>query len=73
MQITATGDWDNSHSFAEKYFQLLPLWDLEGDICENVLRIILFLLSCRNMLYMDEKYKSQDHVSVLPAVWNESA
>jgi len=63
MQITATSDGANSYSFAEKYFQLLPLWVL-GDIWENILRIIVFLLACRNILYKDENYKSQDHVSV---------
>lgn len=68
MQITATRDWANSYSFAEKYFQLLPLRDLGGDIWENILRIILFLLTCRNILYVDEKYKSQDHASVFLAV-----
>ena len=68
MQITATRDRANSYSFAEKYFQMLPLWDLEGDIWENILTIILFLLACRNILYIDEKYKNQDHVSVFLAV-----
>lgn len=73
MQITATRDWANSYSLAEKYFQLLPLWDVEGDTWENIFILILFLLPCRNVLFMAEKYKSQDHVSVFLAVSNESA
>lgn len=34
----------------------------------NYLRITLFLLGCKNILYIDEKYKSQNHVSVFLAV-----